>query len=78
MLYYKIGQTSLNNKGTCFSSEFYQALKEQIIPMLFKDVQHIAKNGKLLGSFCNTCIGVTPNLTKTAFNNKNFKTRDQS
>ena len=76
MLYYKLGQTLLNNKGTCFSNEFYQGFKEQIIPVLFLKVQHIAKNGKLLDSFCNTCIVVTLNLTKIPFNNRNLKTRD--
>lgn len=76
MLCYKLGQTLLNNKGTCFPNEFHQAFKEQIIPVLFLKVQYIAKIGKLLDSFCNTFIVVTLNLTKIPFNNRNLRTRD--
>ena len=49
-----------------FTAEFYQKFREELTPILLKHFQKIAKEHKLLNSFCEATITLIPKPDKDA------------
>ena len=58
-----------------FTAEFYQKFRQELTPILLKLFQKIAEEGKLLNSFHETTIALTPKPDNDATQKENNRPR---
>ena len=56
-----------------FTAEFYQKFRQELTPILLKLFQKIVEEGKLLNSFHETTIALTPKPDKDATKKENYR-----
>ena len=56
-----------------FTGEFYQTLREELIPILLKVFQKIAEEGTLSNSFCEATITLIPKPDKDSTNKEYYR-----